>query len=163
MANRYVWDRYNYQLNALRTINSPGSLGDMTTNGMSVFCSGSIGVGNNNEITLLGAQVDSYPVFSGSTYIGGPYFYVEVADAAHTRLPGRGVYHTDGCTVRFDSSGIRYELRLTDGVVIQYDKYVKGNTKYSSVSNASNATYPPLNNRDKITNICTIRRWSNVA
>lgn len=142
MANRYVWDRYNYQLNTLRTINSPGSLGDMTTNGMSVFFSGSIGVGNNNEITLLGAQVDSYPVFSGSTYIGGPYFYVEVADAAHTRLPGRGVYHTDGCTVRFDSSGIRYELRLTDGAVIQYDKYVKGNTKYASVSNASNATYP---------------------
>lgn len=32
-----------------------------------------------------------------------------------------------------------------------------------TISNASPSTYPPRNNRSKITNICTIRRWSNVA
>lgn len=142
MANRYVWDRYNYQLNALRTINSPGSLGDMNTNGMFIYYSGSIGVGDNNEVALIGAQIDSYPMFSGSTYINGPYFYVEVNDAAHTRLPSRGLYYTDGCTVRFYGA-TRWELGLTDGTVIHYDSYVKGDTKYTSVSNASNATYPP--------------------
>lgn len=170
MSLRYVWGKYNcvkslnnkYQRQV--EIDIPGGFYSNVVLTTTEDPEKIIGTFPSNSAVTTACEIENPDsTIRRSTYYAsrGEYFQILGADSYVLPSP-QTFYADDQVTVSVNT----YNIGMTSVRNQQCYRVALELNKVSSVgfaSNASQSAYPPLNNRDKITNICTIRRWSNVA